>query len=530
HDYYLMERKDNETISDIAADLIYGNDGSSWALNNSGEILTLSYASTTIDQTVLCGAGPVWWCPGFNYKYRTMERNDPDLSGADSVSWGYNNGLIKNGKDMASQPIYGTPKARNSVNYLISNGTSHISSDITLTKAKSPYIVNNSNQYFQDNATLTIEPGAVIKFYNSAGLYFTGNSKIIAKGTAEEPIVFTSFEDDAYGGDLDNASTTPYAGGWLSVNIDTTNNDSVFDNTVFRYGGKYYSMGDYSRANLGIKNSSVSVSNSVFEYSLAYGLKLTNSNSSVSNNIFRNNNYVGDTAGINSAIYISGGSPQIKNNTVSQNGRGIYSVGSSAVIDSNVINSNVGEAIVSNASGTITNNSGSGNGTDGIVFGLSNLSATLKPNSLPYILNYNVSVASSTTLTIEPGVTVTGSGKFGGGRLDVYGNLLIQGIIASDVTFTSFWASSSPLKHIGWYGIRMYSGSSSNIKGATIGYAENGIVYENSPVNLENVKFENNNIAVKADSSSISGGAVSTSTIEFLNNTTNTIPSGLLGL
>jgi len=232
------------------------------------------------------------------------------------------------------------------------------------------------------------------------------------------------------------------------------------------------------------------------------------------------------------AIYILGGSPQIRNNTISQNGRGIYSGGSSAVIDSNIINLNAGEAIYSSVTlGTISNNSGSGNGTNGIVFSLSNSlsnsSATIKPNSFPYFLYSVVSVASSTTLIIEPGVIIKCGGGYWGGRLDVYGTLLIQGNYASNVVFSS--NSVSPGKE-DWQGLRMYLGSYSNIKGVTISNSYNAVSYENSPINLENVKFENNSIGVKADNASIAQSAVSTSTIEFINNTTNTSPAGLLGL
>ena len=518
--YYLIERNDDNAVNDTAADLV---SSFSSGLNNSGEILVLSQASTTIDRTVLCGAGPVWWCPGFDYKYRTMERKDPDLSGADSANWGYNNALVKNGKDGAGQEIYGTPKARNSINYLIANGASSISSDITLTKSKSPYVVNSIMQVFQNNATLTIEPGAVIKFYNDAGINFIGNSKIIARGTASEPIVFTSFNDDAYGGDLDATSTTPSAGSWFGVNIDTTNNDSVFDNTIFRYGGKYYNGQSQSRANLGVNNNSLTITNSIFEHSLVYGLKLANSNSVVSNNIFRNNNYFGDTAGINSAIYILGGSPQIRNNTISQNGRGIYSSGT-AVIDSNIINSNTNEAIYSSGIlGTIINNSGSGNGTDGIIFTLANSSATLRPNPFPYVLSSVISVASSTTLTIESGTVFRAGGGYWGGRLDVYGNLLVKGAAVGDIIFTSNMASPNKGD---WNGIKMYQGSYSEIAGAIFSYADKAITYDDSKINLSNVKFSENNLAVSADAGSIAL-TVNAAAVEFLNNTSTTTPANL---
>ena len=167
--------------------------------------------------------------------------------------------------------------------------------------------------------------------------------------------------------------------------------------------------------------------------------------------------------------------------------------------------------------GVISGNSGSGNGTDGIIFSLSAAPATLRPNTLPYILTTPVVVASSTTLTIELGVTIKCSGGYWGGRLDVYGNLLVQGNNVGDVVFTSNLASPNSGD---WQGIRMYSGSYSNIKGATIGYAEKGIVYENSPINLENVRFEKNKIAMQANTGSLLDGFLS-DTIEFFNNLIN---------
>ncbi|MDO8555490.1 MAG: lamin tail domain-containing protein, partial [bacterium] len=128
--YYLIERTNDDTIKDILADFIapFGN-----GLSNSGEILVLSHASTTIDQTVLCGFGPVAWCPGFDYKYRTMERISADTAGVSASNWGYNNTVIQNGKNGKDSAINGTPKSSNSVTHLIANGAPYISTDVTLT-------------------------------------------------------------------------------------------------------------------------------------------------------------------------------------------------------------------------------------------------------------------------------------------------------------------------------------------------------------------------------------------------------------
>ncbi len=87
--------------------------------------------------------------------------------------------------------------------------------------------------------TLTIEAGTVIKLsstYKNITIY--GAGKIIANGTAEKPIVFTSYKDDSKGGDTnndDNASL-PQAGDWGTIDLNG-GSGSVFKNCLFLYGG-----------------------------------------------------------------------------------------------------------------------------------------------------------------------------------------------------------------------------------------------------------------------------------------------------
>ena len=115
--YYLVERTNDETVSDIAADWTgsFGNGG----LVNSGENLILSYASSTIDQVPYCYN----WCGGSS-NYYSMERYEPDTVGTNASNWGTNNATIRNGRNAGGGNINGTPKARNNVNYLINKGQS----------------------------------------------------------------------------------------------------------------------------------------------------------------------------------------------------------------------------------------------------------------------------------------------------------------------------------------------------------------------------------------------------------------------
>ncbi len=93
--YFLLERTDDQTVSDVPADLIY-----SGALGNTAEHLKLiDPAGTTVDEVDT-------WYAGDNTSKATMERIDPNAEGMSSSNWATANKSYANG--------LGTPKGLNS--------------------------------------------------------------------------------------------------------------------------------------------------------------------------------------------------------------------------------------------------------------------------------------------------------------------------------------------------------------------------------------------------------------------------------
>lgn len=107
--YFLLERTNDTTVSNIAANQIYTG-----SLSNTGETLTLK-ANDGRPIDVVNGDGGAW-VAGVSASATgrfTMERISAAIAGIDS-NWRTNDGLTRNGLDASGNLIYGTPKAANS--------------------------------------------------------------------------------------------------------------------------------------------------------------------------------------------------------------------------------------------------------------------------------------------------------------------------------------------------------------------------------------------------------------------------------
>ena len=105
--YYLLERTDNNTVSDIPADQApYTGD-----LGNGGEILQLTDALSNVIDTASGSGG--WPAGSGSPGYYSMERID-SLAPDTDLNWASNDGVVRNGLDAGGDPINGTPRQPNS--------------------------------------------------------------------------------------------------------------------------------------------------------------------------------------------------------------------------------------------------------------------------------------------------------------------------------------------------------------------------------------------------------------------------------
>ena len=87
--------------------------------------------------------------------------------------------------------------------------------------------------------TLTVEPGVIVKFQSSTDDLHV-NGRLVAQGTPQQEIVFTSGRDDAKGGDSDNNGNRPAAPsnwGGIHLNANGAQADSILAHVVIRFAG-----------------------------------------------------------------------------------------------------------------------------------------------------------------------------------------------------------------------------------------------------------------------------------------------------
>ncbi|HEY0656295.1 MAG TPA: PKD domain-containing protein [Chryseosolibacter sp.] len=261
------------------------------------------------------------------------------------------------------------------------------------------------NGFFQIMAgvTLTIEPGVTIKLKKNAGIYVVDTGAgIIAEGTADKPILFTSSE------------TVPQVGDWVGIHF-TTNGigASRMKYCTFEYGG-----------------SQAFTSEKVGMMEVTYGKTV-----SVDNCTFRKSKHY--------AVLIDSYAEfaSFTNNTISEAGDYAIFAGT--------------QNLHSIGAGNTINNKGIW--IEGAWF---NGDATWLKQTCPYYTDgFNVGNAAGMTLTISPGVEIkfinTWSSLDVGGS-GTKGKLIAQGNASQKIKLTSDNTTPAPGD---WNGFHFYPGT-----------------------------------------------------------------------
>ena len=303
-----------------------------------------------------------------------------------------------------------------------------ISSSTTWSPDGGAYVID-SNFSVPAGVTLTIQPGTIIKakYSGAAGPSIYG--KIIAHGTNEALIYFTSFDDDTKWqglyfksgseGDFDyvDISRAGNSGGEYGNSVGIENDGGILniqhshihDNYKILYdssSGRSFTVG------VGIYNKgTLSVSDSVIENHSA-GIYNVSGTTTASHNIFKNNSGQG-------IFSYNGGSLTLTDNTFSDNGYTAHIDASEDFAHSGNISNDISERGFE-ISGTISKDT------------------TWNSDDLPILIyDGTVTVPSGVTLSIAPGTIIKLGGAYGEGSINISGNLIAKGTEDSKIYFTS---------------------------------------------------------------------------------------------
>lgn len=460
--YFLLERTDDDATSE-EADWFFTGALDNAKYSKSDEERSQNEGLVLKENEIIIDKVSVWYA-GDNDKKTSMERISSSRGGDDPDNWKNNDEMTFNGKDADDNDILGTPKQKNSVVKIIDGVYGR---DVNFYGFPDvAYLVKSFK--LESGFVLTVSPGAVVKFnawteddpaLGSMAIY----GALIAKGTAENKIYFTSERDDSVGGDTngDGEATLAEQNDWDALRFYDSSKGSQLEYVDIKYA---YSAIELNANDLNVANSSISFSeNAVY----SYGGDL-----SVAQNVFSDiSNY---------GIYTERGKLVLKDNNFNNNYQPLY-------IDFKTELENSGNSVSDNVyNGVILYGDAENSGR--LVFD----SDKILRKDIPYVILESVEINEDAALTIEKGTIIKLFGE--NTRIDVFGKLIAEGSAEEKIIFTSLsddLSGGSRLRHRKWGGISFYSTAENSVlKNVKITNSEDGI-YLGSLANfsLENIEI-----------------------------------------
>ena len=495
------------------------------SLKNTSATLKISAPDGTIIDEVTYNSS---W--GANGNGKTLERKSASGGSNDAANWSFSSvdggtpGAVNNWFTVTTTPDTATTTLATATSSpsLLGLGTdvpatTTITTNTTWTLAGSPYRLFFDSQRrptVAAGAVLTIAPGVKIIPQSGGFTALEIQGTLVAAGTANAPIIFTSINDAD-----DSVSTTPQKGDWLNI-VFSQGAQINIDYVEFRYGGgqgitlPFHEMVDIVGATVNIKNSK-------FNNSQNTALHLIDSSGVIENSIFSDNNCgvsVDSINGVANAAYggcygvhttgqiLSSTALEIKNNQFIRNqliGVEVRS-GTAPTINSNIFTDNgypikIESSYPAIANSQIANSTTSSYILNGIaISGYTHFSQnyTLKNDlQLPYILETNGPALSpyvdaGATLTIEPGTILKTNNA--NSAIFVYGSLIASTTPDNPIVFTSLkddigggdtngdGSITSPQNN-DWANIKFFAGSIGSFVNAIFNYGGFGFIPHNLP-------------------------------------------------
>ena len=260
-----------------------------------------------------------------------------------------------------------------------------------------------------DNSSLTLEPGAVLKFNAGVGIDVYGT--LVSSGLEGQPVILTSVNDNLQGEQIPGSNASPTAGDWRNIYAyGYSSNDGVLQllQTQVLYGGGVNSPG--GAAVYGNACDSMSLTQTRVAQSAGHGLATDSVSPSLSGCTLE--------ANLGHGLFCTGSTPQLTDNFFIGNG------GWGALLNSVALSDYSGN--------TGWYNGVNGLGLNGTLY--SSLSWNQPDPGFPFVLNGVNTISNNVTLTLPAGTLVKGGPQ---AQLFVNGSLVCTGTQGVPVLFVS---------------------------------------------------------------------------------------------